>query len=111
MPRAQNAHAMVNAGFLFKLNSGVVQSARIVYGGINPQFVHATKTEKLIKGQQLFDNQVLQSIFKSLDAELDPDWVLPDPKPAFRKKLAINLFYKVNSKKYNKTYLFYHIKF
>ena len=43
MPRAQNAHAYVNAGFLFRLdvNNGgkVLAKPTIVYGGINPQFV------------------------------------------------------------------------
>ena len=43
MPRAQNAHAYVNAGFLFRLNvkngGKVLEKPSIVYGGINPQFV------------------------------------------------------------------------
>jgi hypothetical protein len=43
MPRAQNAHACVNAGFLFRLNVNnggkVLSKPTIVYGGINPQFV------------------------------------------------------------------------
>ena len=43
MPRAQNAHAYVNAGFLFKMNvvndGKVLAKPTIVYGGINPQFV------------------------------------------------------------------------
>ena len=43
MPRAQNAHAYVNAGFLFRLNvnSGgkVLAKPTVVFGGINPQFV------------------------------------------------------------------------
>lgn len=43
MPRAQNAHAYVNAGFLFKLNKTakgkVLKKPIIVYGGINPYFV------------------------------------------------------------------------
>ena len=43
MPRAQNAHAYVNAGFLFKMNGDnggkVLAKPTIVYGGINPQFV------------------------------------------------------------------------
>jgi xanthine dehydrogenase/oxidase len=43
MPRAQNAHAYVNAGFLFKIsmNDGgkVLAKPSIVYGGINPLFV------------------------------------------------------------------------
>jgi len=43
MPRAQNAHAYVNAGFLFRMNvhngGKVLTKPTIVYGGINPQFV------------------------------------------------------------------------
>jgi len=43
MPRAQNAHAYVNAGFLFRLNVNnggkVLAKPTILYGGINPQFV------------------------------------------------------------------------
>ncbi|CAG9765804.1 unnamed protein product [Ceutorhynchus assimilis] len=95
MPRAQNAHAMVNAGFLLNINNlSQVKSARIVYGGINPTFVHASNTEALLLKNPLFNDNVLQQIFQSLDQELNPDWVLPDPSPNFRKQLAIDLFYK-----------------
>lgn len=41
MPRAQNSHAAVNAGFLFKLdNDGkVLEKPNIIFGGIRPEFV------------------------------------------------------------------------
>lgn len=41
MPRAQNAHALVNVGFLFKLDGGgkVLKKPNIIIGGINPDFV------------------------------------------------------------------------
>ncbi|CAG2067529.1 unnamed protein product, partial [Timema podura] len=41
MPRAQNVHAIVNAGFLFSLDGKgtVVNKPNIIYGGINPKFV------------------------------------------------------------------------
>lgn len=43
MPRAQNAHAYVNAGFLCKVNKSekfkVLERPTIVFGGINPSFV------------------------------------------------------------------------
>ncbi|XP_060520176.1 xanthine dehydrogenase-like [Cylas formicarius] len=95
MPRAQNAHAQVNAGFLFRLNGQyVVQSARIVFGAINPQFIHASATERFLQGQVLFDNTVLQRAYQSLENEINPDWVQPDPSPPFRRLLAISLFYK-----------------
>lgn len=95
MPRAQNAHALVNAGFLFKLDpTNKVESARIIYGSINPTFIHATNAEKYLVGKQLFSNDTLQGLFKTLHAEIDPDVVLPDPAPEFRRQLAIALCYK-----------------
>lgn len=96
MPRAQNAHAMVNAGFLLQFeNDNKIASARIVYGCINPTFIHAINTENYLKGKNIFDNSILQEAMKTLDNELNPDHVLPDPSPEFRKKLSISLFFKV----------------
>ncbi|KAF2885005.1 hypothetical protein ILUMI_21179 [Ignelater luminosus] len=95
MPRAQNAHALVNAGFLLKLDdSNKVESARIVYGSINPSFIHAQNSEAYLTGKNLFENETLQGVFETLDKELVPDFVLPDPPPEFRKQLAIALMYK-----------------
>jgi hypothetical protein len=41
MPGAQNSHAHVNAGFLFKLDGGgkLLERPNIIIGGINPDFV------------------------------------------------------------------------
>lgn len=95
MPRAQNAHAIVNAGFLVKLNDSVVETISIVYGNINPKFIHATETETFLVGKKLFDNSTLLGAYKTLEKEINPDHILPDPAPEFRRKLAIALFYKV----------------
>ncbi|KAJ8952857.1 hypothetical protein NQ314_007463 [Rhamnusium bicolor] len=94
MARAQNTHALVNAGFLIKFNDTTVEIARIVYGSINPGFVHATNTENFLKGKKLFDNSVLNQAFSLLNSELDPDYILPESSPEYRKLLAISLFYK-----------------
>ncbi|XP_063699693.1 uncharacterized protein LOC134830217 [Culicoides brevitarsis] len=97
MPRAQNAHAYVNAGFLIQTNDkrDRAMKANIVYGGIRPEFIHATKLEKYLSGgKDLFNNASLQGATSLLASELKPDWVLPDPSPDFRKNLAIALFYK-----------------
>ncbi|XP_037034825.1 indole-3-acetaldehyde oxidase-like isoform X2 [Bradysia coprophila] len=94
MPRAQNAHAYVNAAFLFKFNGDIVESARICFGGINPGFIHATNTEKNLQGKNLYTNETLQSTISDLTNEIQPDWVLPDASPEYRKNLAISLFYK-----------------
>ncbi|KAJ8985873.1 hypothetical protein NQ317_006247 [Molorchus minor] len=67
MPRAQNAHALVNAGYLLKIKENfTIQKAVIVYGWA----------------------------LKTLNEEISPDFDLADPAPIFRKNLAISLFYK-----------------
>lgn len=101
MIRAQNAHAIINAGFLIEFtgvgNSKKIISCRICYGGINPKFIHATTTENMLVGinfADLYTNETLQKIVKSLNEELQPDWILPDSSPEYRKNLAISIFYK-----------------
>jgi xanthine dehydrogenase/oxidase len=43
MPRAQNAHAYVNAGFLIKAdkkdNFKILEKPTLLFGGIKPEFV------------------------------------------------------------------------
>lgn len=101
MPRSQNAHAIVNAGFLFKLdqNTGTVEEASVVYGGISPDFIHARKTEATVIGNDIFTDEILQRALTTLSDELNPVEAPPEPSAAFRKMLAIALFYKVIIKK------------
>lgn len=94
MQRAQNTHAYVNAGFLLKSSKGLVNSIRICFGGISPDFVHAEKTEKYLRGKDLYTNDILQYALGLLNSELQPDWILPDACPDYRKYLAVSLFYK-----------------
>lgn len=94
MPRSQNAHAYVNAAFLLKLNGGRVCNARICFGGIAPNFIHATLTENLLVGKDIHTNETLQEALHCLSSELNPDWILPDASPEYRLNLAIALFYK-----------------
>lgn len=94
MPRAQNAHAYVNAGFLYEIRDNQVVSARVCFGGITPNFVHATKTENLLIGTDIHKNETLQLALQQLAQELVPDWELPDASPEYRKNLALSLFYK-----------------
>lgn len=97
MMRAQNAHAMVNAAFLFEfdLSTKNVKSCRICYGGINPKFTHACATETLLTGiGDLYTNDSLNKAIKSLGDEIKPDSLLPDVSTEYRKHLAIALFYR-----------------
>ncbi|XP_043496073.1 indole-3-acetaldehyde oxidase-like [Polistes fuscatus] len=96
MPRAQNAHAHINAGFLFKLdgNGIVLEKPNILFGGIRPEFMHAVNTQEFLLQKSIFDKNVIKSAIDILDKELNPDHVLPDYSPEFRKTLAEGLFYK-----------------
>ncbi|GAB0087487.1 hypothetical protein DMENIID0001_017960 [Sergentomyia squamirostris] len=96
MPRAQNAHAYVNAGFLFRFNENftLLQSARICYGGIHPRFIHADDTERNLKNTDIFDNTVLQRALGILNREIRPNSSIDEPAPEFRNILALGLFYK-----------------
>lgn len=95
MPRSQNAHAIVNAGFLYKLDNERVQLARIAYGGLSPTFNRAGATEKYLTGKELFTNDTLRLALSVLNGELSVVELPPEPSAAYRKQLAINLFYKV----------------
>uniref|UniRef100_A0A182K1U4 FAD-binding PCMH-type domain-containing protein n=1 Tax=Anopheles christyi TaxID=43041 RepID=A0A182K1U4_9DIPT len=96
MPRSQNAHAYVNGAFLTKFaEDGVtVESIKICFGGINPQFTHATATESFLVGKNLFDGETIQATMNQLSGEILPDWVLPDTSAEYRKNLAMALYYK-----------------
>jgi xanthine dehydrogenase/oxidase len=96
MPRAQNAHAYVNAAFLMEFtdSKSEVLSARICLGGINPKTIHTAKLEAYLVGKNLYTNQTLQVALKTLLNEIKPDWNLPDASPGFRRRLALSLFYK-----------------
>ncbi|KAM3961487.1 LOW QUALITY PROTEIN: uncharacterized protein ACR2FA_004382 [Aphomia sociella] len=95
MPRSQNAHAIVNAGF-FKYNDidSKVQTCRLVFGGLSSSFVRATSTESLLVGKKLFSNYTLQSALIILQNELVVKENPPEPSSAYRKQLALALFYK-----------------
>ncbi|XP_046968170.1 aldehyde oxidase 1-like [Vanessa cardui] len=95
MPRSQSAHAIVHAGFNYKLNeAGVVVNSRIVYGGLSPVFTRAWKTEAFLRGKPLFRNETLQAALKVLNAELVVVEELPAPPVEYRRQIALSLFYK-----------------
>ncbi|CAH0400156.1 unnamed protein product [Chilo suppressalis] len=97
MPRAQNAHAQVNAGFLYEFdvhNENTVLSARIVYGGLSEKFNRARHTEQFLVNKDIFTNEVLQSALEILQKELIVEFIPGDKEPEYKKKCALGLFYK-----------------
>jgi xanthine dehydrogenase/oxidase len=96
MPRQQNSHSYVNAAFLISLRADqtVVESARICFGGVGADFVHAEKLEKFLVGKTFYCDEVLQESLKILSKEIKPDDELPQASPEYRRNLAVSLFYK-----------------
>ncbi|KAL3841842.1 hypothetical protein ACJMK2_019941 [Sinanodonta woodiana] len=98
MPRAQNAHTYVNAGFRMRLdpnnNFTVKEIPVIVYGGISNTFVRATQTEAFLVGKQLGDPDVLKDALYTLQLEVVPDNNPVLASPVYRKQLTLVLFYK-----------------
>ncbi|XP_026741596.1 xanthine dehydrogenase-like [Trichoplusia ni] len=96
MSRAQSVHAIVNAGFLYELDptTNVVQSARIVYGALSPNFTRAKATEAYLIGKPLFTNETLQGAMGVLNGEMIIVENPPEPSVEYRRYLACALFYK-----------------
>ncbi|XP_049767938.1 uncharacterized protein LOC126101302 [Schistocerca cancellata] len=98
MPRAQNSHAYVNAGFLFKLDVNdvgkVICKPRIVFGGIHCDLIHATELEQYLKGENIYESSTIQQALRILDSEIQPEKMPPEASPEYRKGLAVALFYK-----------------
>uniref|UniRef100_A0A2A4JUF7 FAD-binding PCMH-type domain-containing protein n=1 Tax=Heliothis virescens TaxID=7102 RepID=A0A2A4JUF7_HELVI len=95
MPRSQNAHAIVNAGFLYKLSpDNIVLQSRIAFSGLSPQFIRASATECFLLGKYLFRNDTLQAAIKVLRTEMVVTENPPEPSVDYRRQLALGLFYK-----------------
>ncbi|XP_052742076.1 uncharacterized protein LOC112054756 [Bicyclus anynana] len=95
MPRSQSVHALVNAGFLYKLSEdNIVQDCRIVYGGLSQQFSRASNTERYLMGKKLFVNKTLQGALDLLNKELVVEDNPPDSPVQYRHQVALGLFYK-----------------
>ncbi|KAH8311386.1 hypothetical protein KR044_006006 [Drosophila immigrans] len=97
LPRAQNVHAYVNAGFLIEwqnIQRRIVASARLCFGNIHPGYVHAQNVEQFLVGRDLYDNGTVVQAFEQLMTSLQPLEMPPEASPEYRQKLACSLFYK-----------------
>jgi xanthine dehydrogenase/oxidase len=96
--RDQNAHAIVNAGFLVRLDKkGIVQSATILYGGLAQLPSRMTKTEAAIIGEK-WNDATLQKALHVLAGEV-AHVIRPMPGTNFlpegyRESLTETLLYK-----------------
>lgn len=97
-PRAVNAHAYVNAAFRFQVdeNDGFLVKSKpfLLYGGINPNFIHAANTEDFLTGRRLTEQGLLTEAAEILATEVLPDALPQDSSPAYRLSLTQSLLYK-----------------
>ncbi|XP_052737986.1 uncharacterized protein LOC112054963 isoform X1 [Bicyclus anynana] len=95
MPRSQNAHALVHAGFLYKVDETfTVSESRIVYSGLTSTITRAYETEMYLKGKVLFTNETLQCALDILKKELVFVKHLLDPPIEYKLQASLGLFYK-----------------
>ena len=97
MPRSQNSHAYINAGFRFTLDpkSFIVKNLpSLVFGGVSARFIHATQTERFLLGKSLKDQQTMLKAFEILNNEINPNYDPILSTSEYRKSLSVSLFYK-----------------
>src|SRR5947207_12363763 len=95
--RDQNAHAIVNAGFIARLRKSTIESATIIYGGLAKMPSRITKTEAVMIGQPWNDatlQEALEVLAGEVAAAIEPmpgTNFLPD---GYRESLCETLLYK-----------------
>ncbi|XP_026741583.1 xanthine dehydrogenase/oxidase-like isoform X2 [Trichoplusia ni] len=96
MSRAQSAHSIVNAGFLYKIDrkKDVIEKARVVFGHLSSTFIRARATESYLVGKRLFENETVQGALGVLDGEMLVEDNPPEPSVEFRRYLAKALMFK-----------------
>ncbi|XP_068204134.1 uncharacterized protein [Palaemon carinicauda] len=97
-PRAVNAHAYVNACFKMELDQEdgfrVKTVPTLIFGGVNPTFMHAKKTENYLLNRRLIDVATVVESAVILGNEVKPDNKPLDASPEYRISLARCLLYK-----------------
>eukprot|EP01135_Chromosphaera_perkinsii_P000979 Nk52_evm5s155 gene=Nk52_evmTU5s155 len=96
MPRHNNAHAYVNAGFRMVVDEKkIIQGTpTIVFGGVGPHLTKATRVENYLVGKNVSDESTLKVAYGMLRKDLDVSTVPPQAPGAYLTSLAVNLFYK-----------------
>ena len=99
MLRSINTHAYVNGGLRIRVDSNFIiqERPRLVFGGISPDFIHATSTENYLNGKDLKDQNVLQQALQMLKSEVVPNEDPVMASPAYRSHLTQALLYRVGN--------------
>ncbi len=101
--RRQNCQALVNAAFLMPIQSdgAILGLPTLVFGGLEQKITRAKKAEKFFHEfigsyKRPFDEpDTMAKLFATVHDECDPGDISTLADPAYRRNLAVALFYKV----------------
>ncbi|XP_028395681.1 xanthine dehydrogenase-like [Dendronephthya gigantea] len=96
MPRHQNAHAYVNAGFKVTMDSTYIIKGipSLMFGGVKLSPFRASSTQQYLSGKNILDSETLKGCMNALDKEIIPESTPLTASAEYRKSLALSLFYK-----------------
>ncbi|PGH27251.1 xanthine dehydrogenase [Polytolypa hystricis UAMH7299] len=87
--------AIVNAAMRVTLSdSGIVESANLVYGGMAPTTVSARNAESYLIGKQWTDPATIEGVMDALETDFNLPSSVPGGMPTYRKTLALGFFYR-----------------
>ncbi|XP_033150125.1 LOW QUALITY PROTEIN: aldehyde oxidase 4 [Drosophila busckii] len=72
----------------------LVASARICFGNLRPDFVHAHEVEQLLACRQLYDTATIAQVLHGLQSSLQAVEMPPEASSQYRQSLALSLYYK-----------------
>ncbi|XP_028411467.1 xanthine dehydrogenase/oxidase-like [Dendronephthya gigantea] len=96
MPRHQNAHAYVNAGFKATMDStyAIKGIPSLMFGGVKLSPFRASGTQQYLSGKNILDSETLKGCMNALGKEIIPESTPLTASAEYRKSLALSLFYK-----------------
>ncbi|KAI0397162.1 xanthine dehydrogenase [Xylariaceae sp. FL0594] len=73
---------------------GVVEHCNLVYGGMAPFTVAATKANEYLKGKMFAHPDTLEGAMNALESDFDLGFSVPGGMASYRKSLALGFFYR-----------------
>ena len=87
--------AIVTAAFRLRLgDDGAVQVANLVYGGMAPTTVAASKTNAYLAGKKFAELETLEGAMNALEQDFALSFSVPGGMASYRKSLALSFFYR-----------------
>ncbi|KAK4700783.1 hypothetical protein P7C70_g5458, partial [Phenoliferia sp. Uapishka_3] len=85
--------AIVTSCFAMKVEQGVIESARIAFGGMAAWTISTPKTAEYLVGKP-FNTTTYEGALAVLSSEVDLPFNVPGGMPTYRKTLSLSFFYK-----------------